>query len=170
MRHAVLRYACDCLCPTATAQQKGMFIQGGRPVFFTKKQTVQAENDWWNILKPARDAFGPALAVPCAATVRLEWPYLKSAPKKTVRLGAAVPLAARPDADNLVKALLDVMTRMQFWLDDVLVFALSVEKWRGPSPGLRLELDEWTDAPDDMFGRPPVSLDLRKAGGGAAFG
>lgn len=164
MRRTVLSYACDCLCPTATAQQKGMFIRNGRPVFFTKKRTVEAENDWWSILKPARDAFGPALAVPCAVSIRMEWPFLKSTPKRTVALGAAVPLAARPDADNLVKALLDVMTKMQFWADDGLVFALTVEKWRGPSPGLRLELQEWTDAPDELFGRAAVSLDLRKGG------
>ena len=45
---------------------------------------------------------------------------------------ALIPHTERPDADNLVKTILDSATRAGVWTDDARVFDLRVRKFRGP--------------------------------------
>ena len=47
---------------------------------------------------------------------------------------ALIPHTERPDADNLVKSILDAATRAGVWLDDAQVFDLRVRKFRGRVP------------------------------------
>lgn len=155
----VLRYACDCRIPTATAQQKGAYVGGdGRVHFFTKRAVMDAENGWADILRPAREAFGPALTGPVALRIDLLFPYVKATPKLIQAIGEWTPLDKRPDLDNLLKALLDTMTRLAFWVDDGQIYALDVRKLRTPSPGLRLAISVPDTAPT-LFDRGFVDID-----------
>lgn len=162
----LLRYARDCRVPTATAQQKGAFVGGdGRVHFFTKKAVVDAENGWADILRPAREVFGPPLAGPVALRIDLLFPYVGATPKRVRAIGEWTPLDRRPDLDNLLKALLDTMTRLAFWLDDGQIYALEARKLRAPTPGLRLEIAVPDEAPS-LFGRRTVDLDTTAAARG----
>ena len=48
----------------------------------------------------------------------------------------------KPDVDNVVKVILDEMTRLKFWIDDNQVWALSVEKYWSVRPRVELYIDQ----------------------------
>ena len=128
----------DCVPPTATAQQKGAFVCGGRVRFYTKKKVRQSEN----FLAALISMHTPDVpfAKPVSLKVRWTFPYRKSERKGIVRTGADIPHTSRPDLDNLEKNLLDVLTRLNFWTDDSLVAEKSTSKWWGPKPGIDIEI------------------------------
>lgn len=49
----------------------------------------------------------------------------------------------RPDTDNCIKTLKDVMTRMGFWKDDAQVVFEICAKMMVENPGIYIEYDEW---------------------------
>lgn len=158
----LLDFRCDCICPTATAQQKGAFVGSDRRVhFFTKPEVRRAAHTWWNILAPAKEALGPAITGPVSAVIEMDFPYLKSTPRRDVRLGARLPMGVRPDIDNLIKSLLDTMSAMGFWADDGQLYGVAATKRRGPTPGLRMRLRVPEDSPTRIGRTQTIVLDTR---------
>ena len=47
-----------------------------------------------------------------------------------------VPMTARPDFDNIAKALCNTMTKLRFWKDDAEVYHGTVRKFWGETPGM----------------------------------
>lgn len=128
----------DCIPPTATAQQKGAFVCGGRIRFYTKKKVRQSENFLAALL--SMHVPDVPFSEPVSLKVRWTFPYRKSERRSVVNAGLPVPHNVRPDLDNLEKNLLDVMTRLNFWTDDSLVTEKSTSKWWGPKPGIDIEI------------------------------
>ena len=124
--------------PTATAQQKGVFVRNGRAHFFTKAKVRQAENFLAALLQPHQ----PAEPLTGAVEFRATWvfPYRKSEPKRVTAAGAYIPHTTRPDLDNLEKGLLDALTRLRFWEDDSQVAQKKTVKAWGPHPFLEINL------------------------------
>ncbi len=62
---------------------------------------------------------------------------------QTLKLSAPLFHTSKPDADNLAKAILDVLTRLKAWQDDSLVFDLRViRQWdNGSSTGARITIE-----------------------------
>ena len=128
----------DCIPPTATAQQKGAFVCGGRVRFYTKKKVRQSENFLAALL--SMHVPDVPFSEPVSLKVRWTFPYRKSELKRIVRAGVPIPHPVRPDLDNLEKNLLDVLTRLNFWTDDSLVTEKFTSKWWGPKPGIDIEI------------------------------
>lgn len=128
----------DCIPPTATAQQKGAFVCGGRVRFYVKKKVRQSENFLAALL--SMHAPDVPFSVPVSLKVRWTFPYRKSERRGVVNAGADVPHTSRPDLDNLEKNLLDVLTRLNFWTDDSLVAEKSTSKWWGKRPGIDIDI------------------------------
>lgn len=128
----------DCIPPTATAQQKGAFVCGGRVRFYTKKKVRQSENFLAALL--SMHVPDVPFSEPVSLNVRWTFPWRKSERKSVVRAGLDKPHISRPDLDNLEKSLLDVLTRLNFWTDDSLVTEKSTSKWWGPKPGIDIEI------------------------------
>jgi len=124
--------------PKATSQTKRLVMVGGKPRFFPKKEHAQAENDLLLLCRP----FAPAepLAGPLTLRVDFVFPWRKSEPKRRLALGR-VPMDARPDCDNLVKLVADVLTRLGFYGDDGQVAALQVTKAWGDRPGIAVAIE-----------------------------
>lgn len=114
--------------PTATAQQKGVFVRNGHAHFFTKKKVRDAEAFLSGLLAP----YVPAEPMHGPVYLQIRWCYRKSERKSVVRAGLEIPHTSRPDLDNLEKNLLDVLTRLHFWDDDSQVFTKSTAKVWGP--------------------------------------
>lgn len=133
-----LHFRIDCIPPKATSQQKGVFIAGGKPRFFKRKNVKAAENDLTAMLLPFRPS-GP-LGGPLAMRVHYQFPYRKSDTKKFAA-AAWRPHTVKPDADNLVKLLTDQMTRLGFWLDDAQVYSVTIEKHFAQRPGIEIWID-----------------------------
>ena len=53
-----------------------------------------------------------------------------------------LPNGARPDCDNLVKIVGDVLTKLQFYKDDGQVFDLRVSKFWGEKVGITVTIEE----------------------------
>jgi Holliday junction resolvase RusA-like endonuclease len=90
------------------------------------------------LLRPHR----PAAPVdgPLDLAIAFTWPHLTS----TRRADRArhLPKATRPDADNIAKAAIDCLVKLQFMRDDGQVARLTVEKFHGPAElvGIRIKL------------------------------
>ena len=128
----------DCIPPTATAQQKGAFVCGGRIRFYTKRKVRQSENFLAALL--SMHVPDVPFSGPVSLKVRWTFPYRKSERRSVVNAGIPVPHNVRPDLDNLEKNLLDVLTRLNFWTDDSLVTEKFTSKWWGPKPGIDIEI------------------------------
>lgn len=133
-----LEFRVDCVPPSATAQQKGAFVRGGRVRFFKKRRVREGED----FLAALCSEHAPEVpfSSPVSLSVRWTFPWRKSERKSVVRAGVPVPHATRPDLDNLEKGLLDVLTRVGFWTDDSLVGEKRTSKWRGPRPGIEVRI------------------------------
>lgn len=125
---------------TVTAQQKGACVIGNKVHYYTKEK-VKAEQDTL-ALKLRR--FRPSAPLEGPLYLRIEWRF--------ERKGCKVPQwhAKRPDTDNLIKGVKDVLTKMQFWHDDSQVCSEHASKWAVP-PG-----DGFLLIVIDQLGQPPT--------------
>ena len=126
--------------PTATAQQKGVFVRNGRAHFFVKAKVREAENFLAALL--ADHAPRSPFAGPVGITVTWCFPYRKSEPKWRTSGDAYLPHTTRPDLDNLEKGLIDTMTRLRFWNDDAQIARKTTTKAWGASPFLEIHVKE----------------------------
>jgi len=123
--------------PTATAQQKGEMIIGGRIHHYKKRNVAAAEA----ILRDALLPYIPKEPAdgPISLWVCWMFPYPKSAKKH--QPGWSRAKITRPDGDNLNKMLKDVMTDMGFWKDDALIYSELVQKVYSDEPGIVIDYD-----------------------------
>lgn len=78
----------------------------------------------------------------CRVAVELVYPATK---RDRLADGDVIPHAVRPDVDNLVKGILDAMTKAGVWVDDGQVWDLRVRKWRANRP--RWQVAVWFETP-----------------------
>ena len=80
---------------------------------------------------------------PVRVRIHAVWPRAKSAPKTKDLLER--PRTAKPDADNVAKAVMDAATRAGIWHDDAQATDVRVMKRiaeKGEQPGLFIEFSE----------------------------
>jgi len=135
---AELSFFIPCLPPKATAQQKGVFIAGGKPRFFKKKAQQQAENSFLALFQPHRPIH--PIEGPLDLSVVLSFPWRKSEKKSIRKSFTTMPISTRPDLDNLFKAIADVMGTLGFWLDDGQISTLVLKKQYSNHPGIAVVL------------------------------
>ena len=132
-----MRFKLKMIPPTATAQQKGEQIIGGRIHHYKKKNVRQAEAILRDALLPYLPA-EPIVDKPIRLSVLWMFPYPKSARKH--KPGHSRWKITRPDTDNLNKLLKDVMTDMGFWKDDALISLENIQKAYDDEPGIRISI------------------------------
>ncbi|MBQ7251347.1 MAG: RusA family crossover junction endodeoxyribonuclease [Kiritimatiellae bacterium] len=138
-----LLFRVDGIPPRRTLQAgRGAYVDGGTVRFYTK---AGARAEAWQMLAEFRRQL-PAGWTARKGAVRVQVELVYPATQKDRVTGEElVPHAVRPDVDNLVKSLLDSMTKAGVWEDDGQVAALSVRKWRGRRP--RWAVFVWFEAP-----------------------
>lgn len=124
--------------PKVTAQQKRVHVVNGKPVFFHGSAMRREEKTWQALMAP----YAPATPIegPVSLSVRLVYPHLKTARKgDRERL---LPKGSKPDADNVAKHAIDLLSKLRFIEDDQRVARLTVEKWFGPASlvGIRIQI------------------------------
>lgn len=125
--------------PRHTLQSgRGVRVQGGRPMFFTKKSArEEAEETTWKIRTALPEDWKPR-----GGAVKLEVILAYPARRGDKLAGAAMAFhTQRPDIDNVLKgAILDSLPRAGVILDDAQVCDLVVRKRRSALPfwGLRV--------------------------------
>lgn len=125
--------------PKATSQGAGkrIVIKDGRPMFFKNDKATGSENDLTLLCSEYRPA--APLIGPIKLQVDFVFPWRKSESKWRRNLGR-VPMDARPDCDNLVKMIADVLTKLSFYEDDGQVTSLEVSKAWGDRVGINVAL------------------------------
>lgn len=127
----------SCIIPgepsTITAQQKGVLVRGGRPMFFTKAKVKAAQDALTVQLR--RHAPRQPIDYPVLFKIKFVFGRTKSRPFENVH-------GKRPDLDNLVKGVLDCLQPAGWLTDDALIDALAVVKCRSDEPRLEIEMRE----------------------------
>ena len=124
--------------PTATAQQKGVDTRGYKPRFYTKSSVLNVQRMYkLGILQEFRSAGVPIPFFDGPVGVSVKFTFSV----KNRRLWGRYK-ETKPDGDNLVKVLLDVLTQLHFWRDDAVVAVLRVEKRYGETSRVEIELEE----------------------------
>ena len=117
--------------PTATHQEKQVHVVRGKPVFYEPQEVKAARK------KLRAHLSGHTPPEPYEGAVRLTtwWCF-------TVKAGHrdGEYKTSRPDTDNLVKLLKDVMTELHFWKDDAQVASEVVEKYWADIPGIYVKV------------------------------
>ena len=137
----------DSVPPRATAQQKGVFIAGGKPRFFKKAKQAREENNTVSQLVAAKPKGFIPFDGPIKVWLFLTWPYRKSEKKSVIAAGQAIPMDVRPDADNLAKMMLDAIGSAGYWRDDAQVTTLVIRKLWGPFGHWTLAIEPEGEAP-----------------------
>lgn len=117
--------------PTMTHQEKKVRVVNGKPVFYEPQE-----------LKAVREKLRSHLArhapeEPYTEAVRLTtwWCFPRG---KHVD---GTYKTTKPDTDNLVKMLKDVMTELGFWKDDALVASEVIEKYWADLTGIYVKVE-----------------------------
>ena len=120
--------------PKGTHQQKGVSVQGGRPHFYEKGNIRTLRQTYHHkIFKYLyeRKIQLEKLSGPVKVSILFNFSI-----KDKKKWG--LPKDTRPDADNLAKLLLDVMS--DFWFDDAQVSCLEVRKFYAEKPSICIEV------------------------------
>lgn len=121
--------------PTATAQQKGIYVNQRtcRPVFFKKKRQAIAEQNAVSLLLAYKPEGYVVPDGPLRFTLKMVWPYRKSEKVAIVRSQLEVPIPVRPDNTNLAKMIEDAVTAAGYWHDDAQCSTTIIKKRWGPT-------------------------------------
>lgn len=148
--------------PKTTHQAKGVSIRNGRAFMYKKPKAEQAECDLLSLLSLViKDQ---RISGPVTLLLEVTWPFRKadlSTRAKRVacsQLGR-IPNAEKPDCDNFSKAVSDALSRLNIIDDDKCIVELTVRKFHGQDPGLRVVISPaecdpvklFTPAPDSLF-------------------
>lgn len=148
--------------PTITAQQHNIAcvpvrVKGKRGANFTKHipkvydnlDLKKAKVQLAEILAP----FKPPAPLDGALSLRIywAWPWRKAEPKKN-RMHGTLICYTKPDCDNLIKSLQDIMEKQGFWVNDSRIGHLEVMKSWCDVPGLGIEIAP-IDTPPPSFAR-----------------
>ena len=124
MSSTLAKFTLKCIPPRATKKNNKQIMRrgkGGTPFIGKSKDSKwkEAESELSALLIPhaPREPFDGALWVEVIWTM----PYTKAVPQRD--WGKIIPHQKRPDADNLVTGLFDVMTDCGFWHDDAQISA-----------------------------------------------
>lgn len=119
--------------PKGTAQQTGQMVRGGHIHHYIKKKVATQMAIYENAIREALDGREPPMF---EDAVYLDITFYYSIKSKK-RWGQWK--TSKPDLDNSVKSLQDVMTRMGFWKDDSQIALLKLKKRLSEHPGILIE-------------------------------
>ena len=127
--------------PTTTSQQKGVSFKGGKPHFYEKKKVKTQRSLYAMAVRSAFNRAGvPFPYYDGLVSVNISFYF----GVKNKRLwGHLKP--TKPDADNSVKLMLDVLSDLHFWRDDAQVVVLRILKFYDEKSKIKIRLEEIED-------------------------
>lgn len=127
--------------PRTTAQQQKIAVVTGRVFKYDNKNLKATKKAYMDMLK----FHVPKVMHKSAVSVSIC--YFFERPKSVKK--NAIYKITRPDLDNLAKALLDVMTKLGFWVDDSLIARLHLtKKYAKGDVGIKILIDGIEDIDD----------------------
>ncbi|MBP1764157.1 MAG: endodeoxyribonuclease RusA [Firmicutes bacterium] len=132
MNQMMIEFFVPIIPPTVTHQEKKVTVVKGKPVFYEPPELVDARQKLTAYLAshtPKEKFTGPLQLI-------TKWLY----PKGNHEDGEYK--TTKPDTDNMIKLLKDVMTGLGFWKDDALVASEITEKFYGDKPGIYIRINK----------------------------
>lgn len=118
--------------PTVTHQEHQVTVVKGKPVFYEPPRLKQARLDLTDYLagyRPKKPLTGPLVLI-----VKFCYPAGKEHQN-------GEPKTTKPDVDNTMKLLQDVMNSLDFFEDDRFITSLVAEKYWADLPGIFIQLE-----------------------------
>lgn len=119
--------------PTCTHQEKQVKVVNGKPVFYEPQELKAARERLRAYL--GRHVPDEKFTGPLRLTTWWCFPITGSHQDGEYR-------TSKPDTDNLVKTLKDVMTELHFWKDDAQVASEVIEKRWAEIPGIFIKVEQ----------------------------
>lgn len=126
MKHNMIEFFLAMQPPTETHQEKKVAVVSGKPVFYEPDELKDARQKLTAYLAkhvPSKKLTGPLQLV-------TKWCYPRGSHKN------GEYKTTKPDTDNMIKLLKDVMTGLGFWKDDALIVSEITEKFWAEVPGI----------------------------------
>lgn len=123
--------------PKGTAQMKR--YNGRTRTYFKSQRLQQTEDFYLNELR----SYAPTSPITGAVSLSIDFDYFTPTKKRRGKWKTT-----RPDCDNLVKILIDCMTKLGFWLDDAQVARLVVNKQYAEGEQAQITIN-WREAVDE---------------------
>lgn len=126
MSQMTIEFFAAMIPPTVTHQEKQVAVVNGKPVFYEPDELKDARQKLTAHLArhvPSEKLTGPLQLV-------TKWCYPAGSHKN------GEYKTTKPDTDNMIKLLKDVMTDLGFWVDDALVASEITEKFWADIPGI----------------------------------
>ncbi len=118
--------------PTVTHQEKQVHVVNGKPVFYEPEELKAARAK----LQAHLGQYAPAEKYDGPVRLVTKWCFLTIGKHKNGEYKTS-----KPDTDNLVKLLKDVMTELHFWKDDAQVASEITEKFWSDLPGIYVKVE-----------------------------
>lgn len=118
--------------PTKTHQQKKVRVVNGKPVFYEPAELREVRNK----LESHLARYVPNEKYTTAVRLVTKWCFPNG------KQPAGSYKTTKPDTDNMVKTLKDVMTKLGYWTDDSLVASEIIEKFWTEVPGIYVRVEE----------------------------
>lgn len=134
----------DCVPPKSTHQSALRIFKAKNGRQFVGRDSKGLKVD--KMLKQLLLPYKPAVPYSTAVELTVKWvyPYRKSEPKKN--RNAPLPCITRPDADNILKGLIDSMCP-HFFRDDSIIFRIIFEKYFSEKSGIGIRIRTNTGIP-----------------------
>lgn len=116
--------------PTVTAQEKGINFKTGR--VYTKPEVLEVKQKFRAALAPKC----PEEPISGAIFLRVYWLFPETANHKSGEYKIT-----KPDTDNMIKLLKDVMTELGYWYDDAQVAVETQSKIYSNVPGIDIHIE-----------------------------
>lgn len=127
-----MQFFMDMIPPTSTHQQRGCTIIDGKRKYYNREN-----GDAEQKLRAYLSQHIPEVPFNKAIQVVTKWCF----PIKAKHYNGE-PYTNKPDADNLCKALYDIMTDLGYWKDDKQIYSSITEKFWAERPGIYIEIKE----------------------------
>ncbi len=129
--------------PKATVQASTRILRRKDGTFFIGKpqnsNAKKANAYLKNILKP----YSPIVPYdfPISIEVQYQFPFNKTEKKANIKKGI-IPHHKRPDADNLMKGLFDICSKLNWWNDDSQLCEVQFGKFYSKNPSITINIYE----------------------------
>lgn len=120
--------------PTVTHQQKKISVKNGKPVVYEPEDLKDARQKFMAYLAK----YSPDKKLTGALQLVTKWCYDNGG---TTHADGEYKIT-KPDTDNMIKLLKDVMTELGFWKDDCLVSSEVTEKFWAKVPGIYVRINK----------------------------
>jgi Holliday junction resolvase RusA-like endonuclease len=137
----MLAFFVPCVPPTANHQRKRIVRIGQFARLADKPELVAAKAMLDSVLLP-HQPHAPVEG-PVRLVLEFTWPWRKSEAKRTRALGR-IPHTTKPDCSNALKTLEDRLVALRFIEDDSRVVDVTVRKFFGDQPGIRVLIERVT--------------------------